>query len=161
MGLYSLPVSCLTWGDPVLRVYRLYGRAIVHVQEGSLKPISQDCYCQCPCPSGRPLPSHASAGDLQRPIDLAQFPVGSLFFSPWTWCTQGFVGALQKWSPQFFGDPVIKSHWPSKSDFLELPSPWARSQAGDLLTGFRTFITLKKLLWWWYSPVCGLPTWHV
>ena len=30
-----------------------------------LRQISQNCYCQWPCPHGRPLLTHASAGDPQ------------------------------------------------------------------------------------------------
>ena len=31
-------------------------------------------------------------------VDLAQSPVGSLFLSPGSWCTQGIICALQEWS---------------------------------------------------------------
>ena len=58
--------------------------------------ISQDCCCQCPRPHGGPLPTHASAGDHHSQVGLAQSPVGSLLFSPGSWCMQNFVCALQE-----------------------------------------------------------------
>ena len=45
--------------------------------------------------------------------------------------------------------------------------PWRSSiplsdpQAGKSDRGFRTFIIVGELLWYYYSPVCGSPTWQV
>ena len=61
---------------------------------------------------------------------LVQSPVGSLLPSPGSWCMQDFVCLLQEESlPQSCGSPVIKSHWPSESDCLGIPSPFAGLQA--------------------------------
>ena len=51
----------------------------------------------------------------------------SLLLSSGSWYTQGFVCALQDWSlcyPQSRGRPIIKSHWPSRSDSLGIPRPF-------------------------------------
>ena len=47
-----------------------------------------------PDPAAGPPPTHASAGDSQA--SLGQALVGSLLLSPGSWCTQGFVCALQE-----------------------------------------------------------------
>ena len=44
---------------------------------------SQDCSCQCPCPHGRPLLAHDSAGDPQTCTGRsASVSCGSLLLSP-------------------------------------------------------------------------------
>ena len=52
---------------------------------------SQDCCCPCPRPCGRPLLTHASAGDPQTLTGR----FGSVSPLPISWCTQGFRCALQ------------------------------------------------------------------
>ena len=56
-----------------------------------------------------------------------------------------------------FSSSVIKSHWPSKSDFLGVLSPFAGSTGWEICLGPRTFATVQELLWYNCSPVCGLP----
>ena len=63
--------------------------------------------------------------------------------------------------PQSYGSLVSKSHWPSKSDSLWIPSPLARSQASKHDMGLRMFITMGELIWYYCTPVCGLPTWQI
>ena len=94
-------------------------------------------------------PSNTSRG-------FGQYPVESLLLSSWSWCRQGFVCDLQDWSPCFpqsCGSPVIKSHWPSRSNYLGIPSPFSDLQAGNPDVGFRTCATVGELLWY-----CGSPT---
>ena len=60
---------------------------------------------------------------------------------------QDFVCPLQEKSlPQSCGSPVIKSHWPSESDCLGIPSPFAGLQAWheaqNLHNSGRTFLVL-------------------
>ena len=67
------------------------------------------CHTQCPQPCNRPpltqqhlppeTPGHSQAS-------LSQSIVGSLLFSPGSWCTQGFVCALQK-----SVSPVLCKFW--------------------------------------------------
>ena len=78
----------------------------------------------------QPLLTHASTGDPPTLAALVQFPVESLLLSSMPWYAQNFVCALQDWSlcfPQSCGSLVIKSHWPSRSDFLGIPSPFVGS----------------------------------
>ena len=93
-----------------------------------------------------------------------QFPVESLLLSSEFLCMQSFVYALQDWGlcfPQSYGSLLIKSHWPSRSNSLGIPSPFVGSQAGKPDIGFRTFITVGELLWYYCYPVCRSPTWWV
>ena len=53
-----------------------------------------------------------------------------------------------------FSSSVIKSHWPSKSDFLGVLSPFAGSTGWEICLGPRTFATVQELLWYNCSPVC-------
>ena len=62
---------------------------------------------------------------------------------------------LESLSPQPSGRPIIKSHWPSSSDSLGIPSPFVDSQAEKPGVGFRTFTIVRELLWYHCSPVCG------
>ena len=55
---------------------------------GDLPQKIPDMYCYSPCPQhcSRPAPTHAFAKDSQTPTGKS--PVGSLSFSPWSWCTR-------------------------------------------------------------------------
>ena len=56
----------------------------------------------CPCPHGKPLPSHTSTGDPPTLRGgLVQSLVVSLLLSPGSWCMHGFVCDLQNlfWLP--------------------------------------------------------------
>ena len=80
----------------------------------------------------------------------------------WVLVWQGFVCGLQDWSLCFLqscGSLVIKSHWPSRSDTLGIRS-LSDAQAGKPEVGLRTFPTVSELLWYYFSSVCGLPTWQ-
>ena len=58
--------------------------------------------------------------------------------------------------PQSCGSSVIKSHWPSKANSLGVLSPLPDPQVGKSVVGPRTFATVQELLWYNYSPFCGL-----
>ena len=60
-------------------------------------PASQDCCCQYPCPCDWPLLTHASTGDPQMLTGRSGLvSCGITAHSPGSWCTQGFVCALQE-----------------------------------------------------------------
>ena len=67
--------------------------------------------------------------------------MGSVITSPESWCTQDFVCALQDWASVSWSHRilVIKSHWPSKSDFLGIPNPYARSLGWETRHGTQNF----------------------
>ena len=98
-----------------------------------------------PCLCWRLLDSRPSVG---QPL------VGSLLLSPGSWCTQGFVCALQETvSPvlcKFCNQipPASKVIFPGGSQSL--------CQVGKCVVGPRTFITVQELLWCNCSAVCGL-----
>ena len=56
---------------------------------------------------------------------------------------------------------IIKSCCPSKSDSLGTSSPLLEPKFESLMWGHRTFTTVGGLLWYYCSPVCGLPTRYV
>ena len=63
VGLSSLPVGCLAWGNRALEATdSLVG---LMATLGGLMPrsTSQNFCCQCPCPCSEPQPPPASAGD--------------------------------------------------------------------------------------------------
>ena len=91
----------------------------------------QDCCSQCPTPMGEPPVTHTSAGDpptLAGRSGSASCRVTAPF--PWHSMHTGFCLCplrVESLFPQSGGSPVIKSHWPSKSDSLGIPSPFVRS----------------------------------
>ena len=65
------------------------------------------CCPQCPQPCSRPLPTHTPPETPGRSrASLGQPLVGSLLLSPGSWCTQGFVCALQE-----SVSPVLCKFW--------------------------------------------------
>ena len=67
--------------------------------------------------------------------------------------------------PQPHGSSVIKSHWPLKSNFLGIPSPFADPQVGKSVVGPSTFLTvfcsLSVVCWWFYGGANGDLLLHV
>ena len=82
---------------------------------------------------GQPTSLPETPGHAQASLDRSL--VGSLLLSPGSWCTQGFVCALQEsLFPQSCGSSVIKSHWPSKSKSLGILSLFCQiPKLGSLL----------------------------
>ena len=119
---------------------------------------SQHCCIQCPWPCSRPLSTHDSTGDCSQ-ANLVQSLVGSLLLSPGSWCAQGFVNALQE-----FVSPSLVEVLLSKPADLQSQIPWGFSvplldpQVGKSVVGPIIFTIVGELLWYNWSPVCGLPT---
>ena len=128
----------------------------------------QKCLCQ-----GRPSrlvpPSlwwvAADPSSTEDPPTLAvlvQFPVESLLLSSESLCLQGFVYALQDWGlclPQSYGSLLIKSHWPSRSNSLGIPSLFVGSQDWEAWHGVqnlhksgRTSLVLLFISLWVTHP---------
>ena len=92
----------------------------------------QDCCCLCPNLHGKPLPTQTST---RSPSTWAgrsgSISCGvTVYLSPGSWYAQYFVCAIQGWSLcilQSCESPIIKSHWPSKSDSLVTRSLFIRS----------------------------------
>lgn len=85
--------------------------------------------------------------------------VGSLFFSPGSWCTQNFFVPSKTGvfvSPQSCESPVIKSHWPSGSDSRTF-SPFVWSPVWPDIKW--TFTTMGGL--YYYSGLCHTPGGYV
>ena len=57
--------------------------------------------------------------------------------------------------PQSCVSSVIKYHYPPKLNFLGVFSPFARSPDGEIWVGPRTFLTVRKFIWYNCSAVCG------
>ena len=58
--------------------------------------------------------------------------MGTLLLSPESWCTQGFSVHSKSLFLQSYGSPVIKSHWPLKSNSLGVLTPFARSSGWQI-----------------------------
>ena len=106
-----------------------------------------------PCPCGRPLPMHASAGDPQI---LTGRSDSSLL---WGHCSFPlgpgahivlFVPYKHLRFHQSYGSCVIKSHFPSKSDSLGIPSLCQIPRLGSLMWG------LDPLQWENFFGIVGL-----
>ena len=95
--LCSLPVSCLA-EVPSTGVDRLYGRAKGNLQ----KDLCQHApfwtvTARVPVPAaGQVWPTPLQETLKHSQAGLAQFPVESLFLSPGSWWTQGFVCAFRE-----------------------------------------------------------------
>ena len=95
-------------------------------------------------------PWHSQAG-------LGQCLLGSLLLFPGSWCAQGFVCAIQESI-----SPVLWKFCNQISVASESQIPWRFSmslpdpQVGKSLVGPRTFATVQEILWYNWSPVCGL-----
>ena len=111
---------------------------------------SQDCCIQCPW---WPTPLPETPGDSQT--SLAQSLVGSLLHSPGSWCTQGFICALQKSVSPILWKFCNQIPLTFKAKFpggFSVPLPDLR--VGKSVVGPRSFATVQELFWYNYSPVC-------
>ena len=86
-----------------------------------------DCCCQCPCSCAEPLLPHISPGHPPNTwkVVLAHL-LGHCSFSlgPGA-CNILFVSSkIAVCFPQSCGNPIIKSCWPSRPDFLGILSPF-------------------------------------
>ena len=104
----------------------------------------------------------------RRPPNTSRYfgSVSSGVTSPFLWvlvCARFLLypPRLESCFLQFCGSLVIKSCWPSRSDSLGIPSPAVRTPGWKPDVGFRIFTTVGELLWYYYFPVCGSPTWQV
>ena len=106
-------------------------------------------------PNCWPKPPHRTPGHSQA--SLTQSLVGTLLLSLSSWCAQGFVCALHE---SLF--PVLWMFCNQIPLAFKVKIPWEFSiplldpQVGKSIVGPRTFITVRELLWYNCSPVCGL-----
>ena len=90
-----------------------------------------------------PMPLPETPGHSQA--SLAQSLVGTLFFFPLSWCTQGFVCALQESVSPVLWKFVIRFHWPPKSNSLVVLSPFARSPGCEICCGPKNFLNSVRI----------------
>ena len=92
------PPYCLTWGQSMVEVMKIIATSFKR-SHASTAALS----------APNPAASHHGP-TLETPghshTSLCQFLVRSLFLSPGSWCTQGFVCALQE-----FASPVLFKFW--------------------------------------------------
>ena len=97
MGRAVFPPCCVAWVQTMMEVMKMMGppsKGPVHTLLNSVPPL---CI--------RPLLTHASARDSWTLSGKSGSVclVGTLLLSPGSWCTQGFVCALQESVSQFCG----------------------------------------------------------
>ena len=101
MGGAVFPPCCLTWGQTMVEVMKITGTSFK-------KSWACAATLSAPDPTAGhhwPTPPPETPGHSQA--NVGQFLVGSLLLSPGSWCTQGFICALQE--PV---SPVLcKSQW--------------------------------------------------
>ena len=118
---------CLIWDQSVVEVMKIMAISfkMTHAHTGPLSapdPAASHCW-PTPLPE-TPRPSQACLG---------QCLVGSWLLSPGSWCTQGFVCALQE-----SASPVLckfYSQIPSKSNSLGVLNCFARSPGWEICSG--------------------------
>ena len=166
MGGTVFPSCSLAWGQTMVGVMvNSSKRTYASTPQGS-----QDCYIQCPWPHSRPLstlplletPGHSQASP-------AHSLMWSLLLSPGSWCTQGFVCALQ----ECFSSPVeiryqiplaFEVKFPGGSQSLcQIPRLGNLLWALDLLQQWENvfdiivsslWIICSMALWWsWWQPL--------
>ena len=153
MGRATFPPCCLSWEQTKMEVMKIMATSFKrsHAHNAALS---------APDPAAghhQPMPLPDTPGHSQASLGLSF--VGSLLFSPGSWCSQGFVCALKaSVSPvlcKFCKNPTgLQSQIPW--DFsVPLPDP----QAGKSVVGPRTFLTVWECLWHNCSAVCGLSAW--
>ena len=121
----------------------------------------QDCCCHCPSPCGEPLLTHASTGD---PLTLANrcgsVSCGVTTPFPWVLVHERFCLCPPRVEPLFLS-VLWNSHNQIPPVFkVRFPVPLQNSQTRKPDMGLRTFTRVKELLWYYCSPVCGLPSWQ-
>ena len=125
----------------------------------------QDCCYQCLHACGEPLPTHASTEDsLTLAGSFGSVSCG--FAAPLLWVLvyKRFClcpPRLEFLFPQSYGGPIIKFHWPSRSDSLGIPSPFVRFPRLESLIWGSEPPQVGEPLWYNCSPVSGLPPWWV
>ena len=161
VGLCSLWVSCLAWGDPALESTGFMVGFMVTSKRAHLpRDTSQDCCRQSHCPHSKSLLTPTSTGDPPTSRCLVQYIVGSLLLSLVSWYTQDFFCAL------YASPSPVEVLQTNPTGFLS-QIPWGflvtllDPQTGKPDRGLRTFIIGKELLRYYCSPICGSPTWWV
>ena len=124
---------------------------------------SQDCCIDCLWSHWRSLSTQAppeTPGHSQA--SLSQSLVASLLLPPGILLVPGTHKVLfvpsKSLFPQSCGSSVIKSCCPSKSNFLGILSPFAGSPGRGICCGPWNFATVKELLWYNCSTICGSST---
>ena len=125
--LSYLPVSCLVWGNPVLKSAGFYGRAIGDLQKDSCR-YTPPRTAAASAPSLRQAATnpylHGKPSNTHRQVWL------SLLWGHWSFLLGPgghkvlFVPSKSLCFPQSCRSAIIKSLYPSKSDSLGVPSPW-------------------------------------
>ena len=98
MGGAMFPPCCLTWGQNMVEVLKIMATSFKSALTAALsspKPVAGH---------HRPMPMPETPGHSWA--SLGQSLVGSLLLSPVSWCTQGFVCALQE-----SVSPVLCEFW--------------------------------------------------
>ena len=130
MGGAVFPPCCLTWDQTMVEVMKTVASfKRFHASTAILLGPNTA--------AGRHKPTLLLETPGHSQTSLGQSLVEFLLLSPGSWCTQGFI--LSSKSLFETGEPcvspVIKSRWPSKSSFVGVLSPFARSSGWYICCG--------------------------
>ena len=124
--------------------------------------IFQDCCCQCPRPCHEPLPTQASTGD--PPTVAGSFAsVSSGVTAPFPWVVVHVRLCLCPPRVESLFPPVLWKYYNQSPVAFKVRFPgdsqplYQIPQVGKPDVGLRTFTTVRELLEYRCSPVCGLP----
>ena len=122
--------------------------------------LQRSCGCTAALSAPDPAAGHHQPTSLletsgHSQASLGQSLVGSLLFSPGSWCAQGLVCALQETvSPvlcNFCNQIPLASKVKFSGGSVPLPNPQVRKS----VVGPRTFLTVQEFLWYNCSAFCG------
>ena len=147
-GLGCVPSCCLTWVQTTVEVMKIMVNSFKRSHACTAPPRAPNPATGHHWPTPPPeTPEHSRAS-------LGQSLVGSLLLSRGSWCTEGFVCALQESvSPVLckFCNPIplaskVKFSWGFS---VPLPDP----QVGKSVVGPRTSLTVREFIWYNCSSV--------
>ena len=134
MGLGCCPVSCLACGNPVLESKSSMVGLLVTSRRTSANTRLPGLLLPVPLSSQQAtVGTHSTEDPHTLTGSLAQGPLSSQLLP--LGCGAHKVLCLSSKSlcfPQSCGHSIIKSHWPSESDPLGIPSPFAGSPGWEV-----------------------------
>ena len=119
-------LSCWAWGNPALESTGSTVGLMVASTRAHANGHPQDRHCQCCRPCGRPLLAHSSTGGPSTLAGSSAHLLWSHLLFPRIPVHTRFCLCPPRVESVSFS-PAIKSLWPSKSDSLGIPNPFAGS----------------------------------
>ena len=175
-GVELLPGSCLAWDNPPWGLWAAWQLMVTSKRAcakrdlpGLLLPVPLSLWWAAVNPRLQRRPSHTSRWFWSCGV-TCWVTVCCEVTAPWLLLVCSSV--LQDWClcfPQSCGSPVVKSHQPSRSDSLGIPSPFVGSPGWEAWYGVQnlhsngrtSLVLLFSSLWVTHPVGCGIWFYHV